>query len=461
MNDGVRIKNFVKQSALTKAAAIFVLLLIFSVPLSMVRGILSERQGTRNEAIKSITESWGGEQLIAGPLLVVPYTLPAEKVIQPASNALPVEGKPRQHKAYFLPKNLNVVTDINPEKRYRGIFDATVYQGTFQIQGEFAPVAGESFLSSDAEPQWDKTFITLPLKDLRGVNEVLQIEIGGQKFELHPGTKLKAFPTGVNSVIGDLGQKGTALTFSIRLTINGSDSLSFAPLGEQNSVTVKSNWPDPSFDGKFLPSERKITPEGFSATWKVSHYATGFERTWTDSDLAPHLNQQKLCGETFRVRFVSPVDTYRGVERALKYGAMIMLLTFTVFFLFEVTSGSRVHVIHYGLVGAALCLFFSAFLALAEILAFGVSYTIAAALCIVMITCYSKTFLRSILKTVTVAVSLASTYLFLYVILQLQDYSLLVGTAGLFISLGTVMYVTRNIDWYAGQSMNEPTPDLA
>jgi inner membrane protein len=36
----------------------------------------------------------------------------------------------------------------------------------------------------------------------------------------------------------------------------------------------------------------------------------------------------------------------------------------------------------------------------------------------------------------------------LYVLLQLQDYSLMLGSVGLFLILGLVMYLTRKINWY-------------
>ena len=44
---------------------------------------------------------------------------------------------------------------------------------------------------------------------------------------------------------------------------------------------------------------------------------------------------------------------------------------------------------------------------------------------------------------------LVVVYAFLYVVLQLQDYSLLLGTAGLFILLAAIMIATRRMDWYA------------
>jgi len=46
-------------------------------------------------------------------------------------------------------------------------------------------------------------------------------------------------------------------------------------------------------------------------------------------------------------------------------------------------------------------------------------------------------------------VFLTALYGFLYVTVQAQDYALLFGSFGLFISMALVMYLTRKIDWFA------------
>jgi inner membrane protein len=81
-------------------------------------------------------------------------------------------------------------------------------------------------------------------------------------------------------------------------------------------------------------------------------------------------------------------------------------------------------------------------------MSFGLSYAIAAAASIASVSLYSKSILKGGRRTLIITIGLAVIYGFLYVILQMQDYSLLFGTIGLFILLGLVMYSTRNIDWY-------------
>ena len=45
-------------------------------------------------------------------------------------------------------------------------------------------------------------------------------------------------------------------------------------------------------------------------------------------------------------------------------------------------------------------------------------------------------------------------------LLQLEDYALLLGTVGLFAVLATVMWVTRDLDWYAVELGGGRAPDV-
>jgi inner membrane protein len=148
------------------------------------------------------------------------------------------------------------------------------------------------------------------------------------------------------------------------------------------------------------------------------------------------------------VNFLSGIDAYRNVERAIKYGMLFLVLVFAAFFLFELMSGLRIHPFQYALVGAALCLFYLGLLSLSEFIPFGLSYLAASAVTTLLIWLYSVKVLKSGKRTLIIVGLLAAIYGFLYVALQLQDYSLLFGTAGLFTVLAVVIFLTRNIDWY-------------
>ena len=237
-----------------------------------------------------------------------------------------------------------------------------------------------------------------------------------------------------------------SLPFEMHLTLNGSRSLRLAPAGVNNDVQLTSTWPDPSFQGGFLPTEREVGPNGFRARWQISYYGRSYPQRWTERN---PLNAAGVDSSLFGVDLVPALDSYRYVERSIKYGMLFIALMFTAFFLFEILSAVRIHPFQYALVGIALCLFYLGLLALSEIFSFSIAYWAGAAAASLMIALYSAKALQSTGRAYLVAIGLALVYAFLFVILRLQDYSLLVGTAGLFLVLAIVMFVTRNVDWYA------------
>jgi inner membrane protein len=144
---------------------------------------------------------------------------------------------------------------------------------------------------------------------------------------------------------------------------------------------------------------------------------------------------------------IPAVQGHRMVERSLKYGVLVMALVFAAFFLFEILQGLRLHVVHYGLVGAAICLFYLALLALGEILSPPTAYIGAAGASTLMICLYSSAILRSRPRAFVIGGLQVGVHTVLFMILQMEKYALLAGTAALFAVLGTIMYLTRGIDW--------------
>ncbi len=152
------------------------------------------------------------------------------------------------------------------------------------------------------------------------------------------------------------------------------------------------------------------------------------------------------AGDTIRF------DAYRIVDRSLKYGMLIMTLVFTAFFLFEILGGLQFHVVHYALTGMALCLFYLALLALGEVVHPSIAYAGAALASSALIVLYSVAILRSGRRALAIAALLATVYGVLYIILVMEQYALLAGTATLFAALGAVMYFTRDVDWTFAES---------
>jgi len=456
-----RLASFLKRCAtIFKVAGMAFLLLLLLIPLGLIRSVLQERLGRRNDAVADITSSWGAAQKIIGPVLIVPYRHAIKSWRdQPAS-----DGKIQKVEvvewaganACFLPSTFAVDGDITPTTLHRGIYKAVVYRGRLVLAAQFARPDFGSLRIEDKDVLWEDAVVAFAIPDLRGVKEQLQLTWGTETRPLLPGSKLRGFTSGVFARVGGLRESEGWIPMRLELALNGSDGLSFAPVGEKNTVKLSSPWPDPSFQGAFLPSERKITPEGFEATWEVSYYGRDYAQQWIDLEASTALNPSSANASLFGVNFLTGIDAYRNVERAIKYGALFLTLVFAAFFLFEILSALRIHPFQYALVGAAFCLFYLGLLSLSEFVVFGLAYLAAAGTTTLLITFYCAKVLHSGRRTAIVTGLLAAIYGFLYIALQLQDYSLLFGTAGLFAVLAVLIYLTRGIDWYAHDQAGPP-----
>lgn len=437
------------HAATIKMAWVLFLVLVLLIPLAMIRGVLHERKTRRDGAVSEITSSWGGSQTVVGPVLVVPYRYSAkawrEQLVNGKLERTEID-ETRSANAFFLPSDLDVAGTVIPQKLHRGIYAAVVYEGKLEISGRFAAPDFQALGVSPDQVLWNDAEVTVGVSDLRGTGKTLNVELDGRSAEFAPGCRLEGYPSGITARIPNLGRAETQWAFRMVLDLKGSQGLRFAPLGKQNRVALSSPWADPSFQGAFLPTDRKVTPDGCTAAWEVSWYGRNYPQASTDQTKGHAVSAAVLQPSLFGVDFLAPVDAYRMVERGMKYGALFIALVFTAFFLFELLAHLRIHTLQYTLVGAALCLFYLALLSLSEFILFSRAYWIGAAASTLLIVFYAWGVLGTGKRTLVMAAALLAIYAFLYGVLQLQDYSLLMGTAGLFLVLGIVMAATRNLD---------------
>lgn len=447
------IANFLKRRAIFfKMAGVTLLILFLLIPLGMIHSVLSERLERRNDAVADITSVWGREQNIIGPVLIVPYRYTFKNwKEQPGADGKIEKVEVTETavaRAYFLPASLNVTGDIKPTQLRRGIYQAVVYSGQLELSGWFARPDFDNLRIAEKDVLWEDALVTFAIPDLRGIKETLFLQWGDARIPLVSGCKLKGFSSGIHARVAGLRDCPDEIPLKLKLTLNGSGGIRFTPGASQTSVKLSSPWSNPSFRGAFLPTDRKVGTDGFNATWQLSQYGRDYAQQWTDRDSSSALTPESASNSLFGVNFLSGIDSYRNVERAIKYGALFLVLVFAVFFLFEILSKLKIHPFQYSLVGAALCLFYLALLSLSEFIAFGPAYLAAAGATTLLLWFYCAAVLKSGRRTLIVVGLLAAIYGFLFVALQLQDYSLLFGTAGLFAVLAAVFYVTRHIDWY-------------
>ena len=441
---------FERHAVTIKLGWVLCLVLVLLIPLGMIHSILRERMNRRNQAVAEITSTWGNEQVIAGPVLVIPYRYRfktwKEQIVKGRQERIEVEETAVAN-AFFLPDELAVQGSVTPSKLHRGIYEAVVYKSKLELSGRFPRPDFSALGIAGDDVQWEKAGVTLAVSDLRGTGELLNITLGDQPYVFTPGCRLFGYTSGITAPLPDIKQKGTDLDFQMTLDLKGSRGIRFAPVGRQNRIQLKSPWTAPSFQGAFLPAERKFSDQGFDASWEVSWYGRSYPQQSTDHPGDRALSNHTISPSLFGVNCIVLVDSYRMVERAIKYGVLFIALIFTAFFLFEVLSALRIHTIQYTLVGAALCLFYLGVLSLSEFIPFGYAYWIGVLASAALIVLYSLKVLGSGKRTTLIAAALLVIYTYLYVILQMQDYSLLIGTAGLFVVLAIVMYSTRNLDW--------------
>lgn len=426
-------KNWIKDSITFKLVVIGFLIIVLLIPMQMIRKLISEREYTRQAVVEEISSKWARAQTINGPVVTVPYKYTYKE---------DDKTKTAIEYAHFLPEELNIKGNLLPEERYRGIYKVIVYNTNLEISGKFNNFSFDRWRIKPADILWDEAYLSIGIPDMRGINKSINVELNDEIYPVDPGIRSNDIAgSGVSAPI-KINGTDTVYNFKFNLDLKGSETLSFIPLGKATSVKVESPWATPSFTGSFLPDSRDINESGFVANWTVLHLNRNYPQQWLGS-------KYNVYDSKFGVDLLTPVDHYLKSERAIKYAIMFIALTFLVFFFTEVLNKKRIHPIQYLLIGISLIIFYTLLLSLSEHISFGLSYLIASIAIITLIGLYTKSAVNKTRITLAVIAVLVTLYVFLYTILQLEDFSLLMGSIGIFIALALVMYLSRKVDWYA------------
>lgn len=421
------------RSLTLKLVVIGILIVVLLIPVSMVQSLIRDREWRQDRVVGEINGKWGGDQILAGPILTVPYTL----------TILNEKEKPVDVTRYLhlLPDTLSVTGSVSPQVRYRGIYQAVLYSTQLSINGRFPHPATDDARLASAQFHWERAFMAIGISDMRGIRDGIDGTFGGRPLVVAPGVgTADVLASGVSApvVLNDAAQ---GYDFEFRLNLNGSQALQFVPVGRESRVALRSDWPDPSFSGAFLPVARDVSADGFTARWNVLHLNRNYPQSWTGGGY-------RIDESAFGVNLFTPVDVYQKTMRTAKYALMFIVFVFMAFFLCEAMSRQRVHPLQYLLIGLAITIFYALLLSISEHATFGAAYLTAAAAVVGLISAYARAVLKRTVMAAMVGGTLTVLYGFLYILLQLNDYALLMGSVGLFFVLALVMYLTRRIDWY-------------
>lgn len=433
-------KSTLKTNLFFKIGSIVIIILLLLIPTHSIQQLISERESTQQEAIDEVSAKWGEEQYLTGPYISIPYYRYEKETISGTQQVRIVK-----HKDYLqiLPDKLNAQVELLPQSRTRGIYEVVVYDALVKINGSYEELASELADIPADDVLLDKAVVVFGISDLRAIEEQVKIRFNQNDYLFNPGVPNKSIVSSGVQVEVDLRQE-KALSFDMHLSIKGSKKIMFAPVGKTTDISMQSKWENPSFTGAFLPDNRTIGAEGFTANWNVLHLNRNFPQSWSNE-------QYNIIGGYFGVDLLLPVDSYQKTHRSIKYAILFIALTFLVFFFIEVLNQVFIHPIQYILVGLALVLFFTLLLSTSEHLSFDWAYTFSALSTLFLVAMYVKAILKSNNLSLLVSGILTTLYAFIFVVIQLQDFALLIGSIGLFIILALVMYFSRKIDWYAIQ----------
>lgn len=435
------------------------------IPDLIIYSLSSDREDSQEETVSTISKSWSGPQLISGPIISIPYRYKRDNET--------VSGIAR-----ILPSELDAKAQIDARTLTRSIYEATVYSGSVNLDGDISIWSELEALSIPRQAfMFDQAKVTIGIGDLKGLESVSELTLGDRSLTLNgtndndiyqntsyydqvfvssdtddfaasrgnrnswrynndSGNGCLQAPVDLSAITDSVS---APLPFKIEMQIKGSQSIAFAPIGRENTISVKGKCKSPSFGGMFLPSDRTVSADNFEAVWRLNSNNRDYPQAF-DDNMAGEIAQSAVV-----VKMLVPVDRYQKVDRTLKYAFLVIMLTFVTILFCEIVARTPMYMFQYLLIGLALILFYSLLLSLVEHISFGLSYFIAALMTIGMVTVYVRAVLKNARMAMLTGTVLALMYAFIYVLMCLETYALLTGSIGLFLALAAVMYVSMKV----------------
>lgn len=428
------------------------LALMMTIPALFVFGLVVERTQRAKQVAAEIGGYLGGQQTFLGPTLSIPYDIPAQS-----------PGASVKHGTYLVfPTQAMAQVKTHTEERHRALFKVPVYSANLQLDATFDLTGVPVAAPQGAVLDWSRAEILVGVSDARGAQDDAMLSIEGKTKTMVPAEsatdlsisedqapqiKLALFGAKVDGA----AKPNARFNATAILRFSGAQRIAVLAYGKTTHLKMEGDWANPGFDGGFLPASQSVTDKGFSAEWTVPYIARG-TRAEGPIDAISGLNNTELG-----VSFVELADPYQSVNRSLKYVALFLGLVFLTYFIFEVTTGRRVHPAQYVLVGVAQIIFYLLLLSLAERIGFDLGFLAAGSATVMLLSANASWIFASRREGAKAFAVFAMLYALIYMLLRLEDNALLVGAVASFVAVATAMYLTRKIDWYGSLSEKVPT----
>jgi|GEM_PF-431664 len=475
---------FARYSPVIKAILIFIISLLLLAPVAMIDEIVKERKNLKLDAVRELASTWGGQQVIHTPILYLNYHTIIKSEVLDSDNNLKIKYDKIYRDIYLSPLESDVIFDIDPEVKTRGLYEVNIYSASMLSKGTF----GDLYSRLKDEGLTDKQILNISepqlligISHLNGL-ESIEAEFGGKTCEFEIADKNailmdrsieynsrfytkfsnieQALPQGSLTSIGaELDPAFTDITdtselsieervqrfpptdFSIDIKLRGSEMLGYIPIGSKTNIRMQGKWETPKFAGGFATTSIDNRGGNFVAGWDILSMNLDYPTVWKDPQL---IQESSIIG----LELYTPVDNYRKTERATKYAILIIGLVFIMYYFTEMKDKYALHPVHYVLVGISIAVFYLLLLSFSEIIGFEWAYFAASAMVLILLTIYTRTISDSPALFKIIGILLVFIFTFVYVLLTLSNYSLVAGSVGIFFILATLMYYATKIDWY-------------
>ncbi len=445
-----------------KLLLVCILVLAMGIPIMLVGAIVGEREQRAHSVTAEIGAAAGGSQVIGGPMLLVPYT----REVQTQDNDGRVQRRTQRGDYIVYAQTGSANAALGVEDRRLGIYRAAIYKATVDFKAEFAPATAMEKVAEDYRFDWDDAKLLLFVSDSRAIQEAVDVRFGdGTSARLEPYSGIAASaaanaatasypdgagyvtPTGLQVFAADAPLKGGPANFTAeaRLVLSGAERFALAAFAQDTTASIRGDRSDTRAEGYFQPTEAlNPTDAGFVASWSVPFVRRDVTKA---ADLVG-FDMGLVAQRDMAVRFVASDDIYTGVARAVRYGIMFIGIVFLATLIFEAVSGRKAHPAQYILVGLAQCVFYLLLLSMTEIFGFEPAFFAAATATVLLLAYYAGVSFKSAGVGVRALLGLAGLYGAMYVLMTLEDYALLAGSAVAFVVIAATMIATRGVDWY-------------
>jgi inner membrane protein len=442
--------RFRSRSMGMKLIVVCGLALVMTVPALFVGGLVSDRTNRAADVIREVSGYVGGQQTFLGPTLAIPYMIPPQS-----------QNDVTRHGMYLVfPTQASANVRTTTEERRRSLFKVPVFQADLKLDATFDLTGVPTSAPQGAALDWSHAEILVGVSDARGALADANLTTDGKAVTLVPAEIAQDLSIGEDpnqhikltlfgTRIVDIAKPNAQFNVTSSLRFSGAQRIAVLAYGKTTHLSLQGDWPSPGFDGGFLPVNRTISNNGFTAEWSVPFIARGVRAE------GPADSINGLDATALGASFIEVADPYQSVSRSLKYAALFLGLLFLSYFVFEVTSGKRVHPAQYVLVGVAQIIFYLLLLSVAERMGFDLGFLFAGTATVALLSANAAWVFSSRLQGIRAFGIFALLYVLIYLLLRLEDNALLVGAIASFIAVAAAMYFTREIDWYSSLPISD------